>query len=153
MAHDFWSKALIPHQLSSCRECSHVLASDDESTWVLETSLTTSAVSRHTLSAQAAGAGSHQLGVGGGGRVRASRAFQGCPRLNARMFHSLTNGVAHQTSLRSQRTMMTRANSRLTGGGSPIHFAGHRSSGPRLHAGIPATGITALPRVTMRDGR
>ena len=35
----------------------------------LETSLTTSAVSRHTISAQAAGADSHQPRVGGGGRA------------------------------------------------------------------------------------
>jgi hypothetical protein len=35
-------------------------------------------------------------------------------------------------------TMMTRANSRRTGDGSPIHFAGHDPRGPRLHTGIPA---------------
>jgi hypothetical protein len=36
----------------------------------------------------------------------------GCPPLNAQNSYRITDGVAHQTSLRSQGTMMTRADSR-----------------------------------------
>ena len=50
-----------------------VHTSPRESSLVLETSLTTSAVSRDTLAIQAAGAGSQKPRVGGGGRVSVSR--------------------------------------------------------------------------------
>jgi hypothetical protein len=50
----------------------------------LETSLTTSAVSRNTFSVQAAGAGSHKPRVGGGSRVAGGERFPECPSLSAR---------------------------------------------------------------------
>ena len=55
----------------------------------------------------------------------------------SKLSHRITDGVAHQTSLRSRRTMMTRANSRAREAGRlfilPVTIAG-----PRLHTGIPA---------------
>jgi hypothetical protein len=78
---------------------------------VLETSLTTSAVSRDTLSVQAAGAGSHQPRVGGGGRA-ATVSVSDVHASTLEISHHVDDGVAHHTSLRSRRTMMTRTNSR-----------------------------------------
>jgi hypothetical protein len=37
MAHDFWSKRLMPRQLRRLGNCSHVLSMERESTRVLET--------------------------------------------------------------------------------------------------------------------
>src|SRR5262249_28562919 len=107
----------------------------------LETSLTTSALSRDTVPAQAAGAGSQKPRVGGGGRVSSVRTSS-CRPSTLAYFTNISDGVAYQTSLRSQRTMMIRANSRSTGGGSPIHFAGHRINwtiSPRRHPRIQAS--------------
>jgi hypothetical protein len=76
------------------------------------TSLTTSALSRDTISVQAAGAGSQKPRVGGGGR--ASIVGQRFPVVHASTLacvSHISDGVAHQTSLRSRRTMMIYANS------------------------------------------
>jgi hypothetical protein len=119
---------------------------------VVETSLTTSALSRDTFSVQAAGADSHLPRVGGGGRVTGARVW-GCPHLSARNTHRTTDGVAHQTSLRSRRTMMTRANSRTREAGClfilPVtDTLGHISTQASPHAGL-----IEPPRAMARDGR
>ena len=109
-----------------------------QSARTLETSLTTSAVSRDTFSVQAAGAGSHKPRVGGGGRVAGGeRCRMSTPQRSKRLTASLTV-LPTKHLFGHDGTMMTRANSRRTGGGSPIHFAGHRFAGPHLHTGIPA---------------
>src|SRR5688572_16265218 len=74
MARDFWDKRLVEKNLDASSFSSDVHSSPHNSTAVVETSLTTSAMSRHTMSVQAAGAGSHSPRVGGGGRVAVFRA-------------------------------------------------------------------------------
>ena len=119
----------------------------------LETSLTTSAKSRDTLPVQAAGAGSHQLRVGGGGRVSGGSSVFGCPPLNARNSLPHNNGVAHQTSLRSQRDHDDSCGlpSRREAGRLfilPVTIT--RTTSPHRH---PRYRLTAPALVTMRDGR
>src|SRR5262249_47953313 len=69
---------------------------------VVETSLTTSALSRDTISVQAAGAGSQKLRAGGGGRgAIASARVVGVHASTLNNSYSIKDGGAHQTSLRS----------------------------------------------------
>ena len=117
-----------------------------ESTWFVETSLTTSAVSRDTLPVQAAGAGSHKP---------MSRRRQPwlvvvsrveCPlsALNPSLHH---NGVAHQTSLRSRTTMMMCANSlhvREAGSLTILPVTKSRTTSPRRHPRIQASPLRRL---------
>ena len=91
MVRDFWSKGLIQQRLRPIPLSSPVLRRQRESTRVLETSLTTSAVSRHTVSVQAAGAGSHKPRVGGGGRVAGGERFRmSTPQRSKSLTASLT---------------------------------------------------------------
>jgi hypothetical protein len=93
-------------------------------------SLTTSKLSRHTFSVQAAGAGSHKPRVGRGGRARSPRSHSvSTPSARSVSLHH--DGVSALTSLRSRRTMMTRANSLHTReAGRPIDIAVTRGPAP-----------------------
>ena len=76
-----------------------------------------------------------------------------CPHLSARKTHRTTHGVAHQTSLRSRRTMMTHTNSRTREAGRlfilPVTDAlDHISTQASPHAGL-----TAPSRALARGGR
>ena len=96
---------------------------------VLETSLTTSAVSRDTISDQAAEAAVRQsVSV-----VDVHPSTLGISRI--------TRGVAHHTSLRSQRDHDDSCELPGWGGGSPFHFAGHvpRTISPHRHSRIQAS--------------
>ena len=141
MAREFWSNALFQQRLEKRTYCFGVLVILQESTRVLETSLTTSALSRDTFSVQAAGAGSHKPRVGGGGRASVGQRCRVSTPQRSKIFHSINDGVAHQTSLRSQRDHDDSCELPCTGGGSPIHFAGHdrRTTSPHRHPRIQAS--------------
>lgn len=106
---------------------------------VMETSLTTSAVSRHTLSVQAAVAGSHKLRVGGGGRVCSAQTFSvlRMSTRNARNLRCITAVLPTKHLFGHTGTMMTRANSRRREAGRLFILPG-TLNGPYLHTGIPA---------------
>jgi hypothetical protein len=152
MARDFWSKTLVSQQLGDISEFSRVPMQPLDSTLVLETSLTTSAKSRHTLIVQAAGAGSHKPRVGGGGRVSGAARFE-CPLPQRSIFIASVTVLPTKHLFGHNGTMMTRANSRRTGGGSPIHFAGHKGLDHISTQALPHTGITGPSLVLERDGR
>jgi hypothetical protein len=107
----------------------------------VEASLTTSALSRDTFSVQAAGAGSHKPRVGGGGRVSVGQRCRMSTPQRSTICHRINNGVAHQTSLRSQRDHDDSCELPSTGGGAPIHFAGHdrRTTSPHRQPRIQAS--------------
>ena len=69
MARDFWRQASQGQSVARSLMFAAVTSTPLESTRVVETSLTTSIVSRHTAAVQAAGAGSHKRQAGGGGRA------------------------------------------------------------------------------------
>jgi hypothetical protein len=97
---------------------------------IVGASLTTSAMSRHTFSVQAAGAGSHKQRAGGGGRGH-DRRVPSVSTLSAQSVSPHHDGVLHQTSLRSRWTMMTRANSlHVREAGRPINVSVTRARGP-----------------------
>jgi hypothetical protein len=105
---------VISGQYSSCSTTDATLPRQVGS----RTSLTTSAVSRDTLPVQAAVAGSHKP------KSRRRRPWhhrrmrnRRCPRSALNSVSPHHDGVAHQTSLRSRGTMMTRANSLQREGG------------------------------------
>src|SRR5215472_3569561 len=64
-----------------------------------------------------------------------------CPPLNTRKPRDINDGVAHQTSLRSQRDHDDSCGLPLEGGGSPTHFAGPSSwtTSPHRHPRIQAS--------------
>ena len=138
MARDFWIKGLDSNNLHRAVLSARVLWNPHESSRVVETSLTTSAVSRDTFPVQAAGAGSHKPRVGGGGRNRRRCALSDVHTSTLETSHYIKNGVAHQTSLRSRRTMMTRANSRRREAGRLFILPVTSCGRPHLHTGIPA---------------
>ena len=117
---------------------------------IVRSSLTTSAVSRHTLSVQAAGAGSHKP------KRRRRRPWHDCrissmSTLRAQSVSLHHDGVAHQTSLRSRRTMMTRANSlHAREAGSLISLPVTHDHDPHKH---PRTGATVMTAVVGDGGR
>src|SRR5687767_7380830 len=92
-------------------------------------------MSRHTMSVQAAGAGSHSPRVGGGGRVAVFRAALVSTRTVLEILPSYLRCCPPNISSVT-RDHDDCANS-LTGGGVPTHFAGHVLR-PHLHTGIPA---------------
>ena len=105
----------------------------------VEISLTTSAVSRHTLSVQAAVAGSHKLRVGGGGRVfrlRRSPFSDVRPQRSTSLRGSLTV-LPTKHLFGHTGTMTTRANSRCRQAGR-LFILPVTIRGPHLHTGIPA---------------
>src|SRR5262249_29639213 len=133
------SKDLILSHFGASGQCTDVLRCPRKSTRVLETSLTTSAVSRDTFSVQA-GAGSHQLKVGGGGRavsVQTLSAFR-CPTPQRSKSFTASMTVGPTKHLFGHTgTMMTRANSRRREAGCLFILPG-TLNGPYLHTGIPA---------------
>jgi hypothetical protein len=103
---------------------------------IVSSSLTTSAVSRHTFSVQAAGAGSHKP-KSGRRRPWHDRRVPSMSTLRAQSVSPHHDGVRHQTSLRSQWTMMTRANSlHVREAGRPINVA-VTQRGPELTRAFP----------------
>ena len=113
-------------------------------------SLTTSAVSRHTFSVQAAGAGSHKP-KSRRRRPWHDRRISSMSTLCAQSVSLHHDGVAHQTSLRSRRTMMTRANSlRAREAGSLISLPVTHDHDPHKH---PRTGATVMTAVVGYGGR
>jgi hypothetical protein len=113
-------------------------------------SLTTSAESRHTASVQAAEAGSHEP------KSRRRRPWHDRPHaLDVHAPRSIRaphhDGVAHQTSLRSRWTMMTRANSlHMREAGSLISLPVTHDHDPHKH---PRTGATVMTAVVGCGGR
>jgi DNA invertase Pin-like site-specific DNA recombinase len=79
--------------------------------------------------------------VGGGGRVSGGQRFPMSTPQRSKLSSSITDGVAHQTSLRSPRDHDDSCELPSTGGGSPIHFAGHdpRTTSPHRHPRIQAS--------------
>src|SRR5262245_3165799 len=118
------------------------------------TSLTTSALSRDTISVQAAGAGSQKPRVGGGGRT--SIVGQRVP-----VVHASTLACVSQHQRRCcppNISSVTTDHDDLCelpsmGGGSPIHSAGHSTLDHVRAQAFPHTGITASLSVIVRDGR
>jgi hypothetical protein len=111
-AHDFRSKSLIPVVFLPPNQSTGIVTSVRQSTAVLETSLTTSAMSRDTFSVQAAGAGSHKLRVGGGGRVPGARRFRMSTLQRSKSLTASLTVVPTKHLFGHNGTMMTRANSR-----------------------------------------
>jgi hypothetical protein len=113
-------------------------------------SLTTSAMSRHTSSVQAAGAGSHKP-KSRRRRPWHDRRIASMFTLRAQSVSPHHDGVAHHTSLRSRRTMMTRANSlHVREAGSLISLPVTHDHDPRKH---PRTGATVMTAVVGYGGR
>ena len=104
---------------------------------VVETSLTTSVVSRDTFSVQAAGAGSHKPRGGGGGRVTdGQRIRMSAPQRSKSLTASMTV-LPTKHLFGHNGTMMTRANSRRREAGR-LFILPVTIHGPHLHTGIPA---------------
>ena len=98
---------------------------------IIGSSLTTSAVSRHTFSVQA-GAGSHQPRAGGGGRDN-DRCVPSMSTLRAQSLSLHHDGVCTKHLFGHRRTMMTRANSRhAREPGRPINVSVTRGPTPTL---------------------
>jgi hypothetical protein len=104
---------------------------------IVSASLTTSAMSRHTFSVQAAGAGSHKP-KSWRRRPWHDRRVPSMSTLSAQSVSLHHDGVLHQTSLRSRWTMMTHANSlHVREAGRPINVAVTQERGPELTRAFP----------------
>ena len=104
---------------------------------IVGVSLTTSTVSRHSFSVQAAGAGSHKPKSWRRRRGN-DRRVPSMSTLSAQSVSPHHDGVLHQTSLRSRWTMMTRANSlNVREAGRPINVSVTRARGPAPTRAFP----------------
>jgi hypothetical protein len=121
---------------------------------IVGSSLTTSAMSRHTFSVQAAGAGSHKpKSWRRRPRQRSPDSFR-CPLSALKSVSLHHDGVLHQTSLRSRWTMMTRANSlHLREGGSPDQCCRHSRTRTRADTGHSRTDTAPTTAAPAHDGR
>src|ERR1700730_17539186 len=111
-------------------------------------SLTTSAMSRHTFSVQAAGAGSHEPKSWRRRPWQRSPDSFRCPLSALNPCHCITTVSLHQTSLRSPADHDDSCElPPREGGGSPNQCCGHSRTRTRADTGIPArTPRLRLPR-------